>query len=116
MKLFTLCICLYVSLALGNCVAHFSMFSQVLQTKQSADESLIKIIINFREIENGLNKLHQKSKTHITLLLHLVLLNTIINQLPSPGDIGCKNVCLFSSIMGVNGALNVVLTVPKTYI
>ena len=37
-------------------------------------------------------------------------------ELPSFGDIGRRDVCLFSNIMGLNGALNVVLTVPKKYI
>ena len=34
-------------------------------------------------------------------------------QLPSSGDISRRDFCLFSNIMGVNGALNVVLTAPK---
>ena len=29
---------------------------------------------------------------------------------------GCRDLCLFSNIMGVNGALNVLVTVPKKYI
>ena len=34
-------------------------------------------------------------------------------ELPSFGGISCRDFCLLSNIMGLNGALNVVLTVPK---
>ena len=34
--------------------------------------------------------------------------------LPSLGDIGRRDFCLLSDIMGLNGALNVVVTVPQS--
>ena len=34
-------------------------------------------------------------------------------ELPIFGDISRRDLCLFSNIMGLNGALNVVLTAPK---
>ena len=37
-------------------------------------------------------------------------------ELPGFGDIGYRGFCLLSNIKGLNGALNVVLTVPKKYI
>ena len=37
-------------------------------------------------------------------------------ELPSFGDIGRTDFCFFSNIMGLNGALHVVLTMPQKYI
>ena len=37
-------------------------------------------------------------------------------ELPSFGDIGRRDFCLFSKIMGLNGALNVGLAVPKIHL
>ena len=55
-----------------------------------------------------------KSKMHIFPLTYRAIYQTKLFwcELPSFGDVGC----LFSNIMKLNGALNVMLTVPKKYI
>ena len=51
----------------------------------------------------------------IIFLLPVVLLINLNSFGASSGDIGCRDFRLFSNIMGLNGALNVVLTMPKQY-
>ena len=54
---------------------------------------------------------HNKIKNTL-FLLHLVLFISCL-ELSNFGDIGRRDFCLLSNIMGLNGALNVVLTAPK---
>ena len=58
--------------------------------------------------------------SHIKITYHIPLTRGAIYQsrlfwyeLPRFGDIGCRDFCLFSNIMGVIGAINVVLKVPQ---
>ena len=56
-----------------------------------------------------------KSKIHIFSLTFTAIHQSKLFwcELPSFGDIGRRDFCLLSNIMGLNGALNVVLTAPK---
>ena len=59
-----------------------------------------------------------KSKIHIFPLTFSAVYQSKLFwcELPSFGDIRCRDFCFLSGIMEVNGALNVVLTASKNYI
>ena len=73
---------------------------------------LMSLIIMFK------GPVHPKSKIHVFPLTCSAIYQSRMFwcELPSFEDIVCRDFCLLSNIMGLNGARNVVLTVPLRHI
>ena len=85
------------------------------------DEPALYVSTVLESISDSTQNLNTLNYIHNYFFLVFYLTCSAISQsrlfwceLPSFGEISCRDFCLLSDIMGLNGALNVVVTVPQS--